>query len=216
MKPDQPRNFSAFDHWLSGVDYALKAMTGVLALSRPNPAQEVPDMVLDEVDRKKSAELMRVNYAGEVCAQALYQGQSLTTQEPNVRSMLLKAAMEEIDHLVWCKTRLYELESYTSYLNFFWYGGSFLMGIFVGLFPNPVNLGFVAETERQVGLHLNQHLQELPTKDLRSQAILSQMQLDEAKHETQAREEGGEMLPMPIQRLMKLTSKVMTVTARWV
>lgn len=210
------RNFSAFDHWLSRVDYALKAMTGVFALPRLNPGKEVPDMVLEEADRKKSAALMRVNYAGEVCAQALYQGQSLTARDPNVRSMLLKAATEEVDHLVWCKTRIYELESYTSYLNILWYGGSFFIGAFVGLFPNAVNLGFIAETERQVSTHIDAHLAEMPTKDLRSRAILSQMQLDEEQHEIQARQAGGEMLPMPIQWVMKLTSKIMTVTAKYI
>jgi 3-demethoxyubiquinol 3-hydroxylase len=212
----ESRNFSNFDRWLSNVDRGLKAMMRLADSDRPSPAQEIPDLILDESDRKKSAALMRINHIGEVCAQALYQGQSLTTRNQETHSMLLKAATEEIDHLIWCQKRLYELNSRSSYLIFFWYSGSFLIGTMVGLFPNSINLGFIAETERQVSAHLDEHLEKMAIKDLRSRAILSQMRKDEQEHGDRALQEGGETLPTPVQRLMTAASKVMTITAFWI
>lgn len=212
------RHFSSFDRWLSCFDRGLKAILNVNSAnsSRSNPAKEIPDLVLDETERKKSAGLMRVNHTGEICAQALYQGQSLAMRNQRTCETLLQAAAEEIDHLIWCQQRLRELNSHTSYLNFFWYTGSFLMGTLVGLFPNETNLGFVIETEQQVSAHLKKHLEILPSKDLRSRGILEQMLIDEQQHATYALKAGGKALPISIGRMMKITSKIMTKTAYFV
>ena len=183
---------------------------------RTNPAQDVPDMVLSEQEQKKSAALLRVDHAGEICAQALYQGQSLTARKQNTRELLLQSAQEEVDHLAWCQTRLNELNSHPSYLNFLWYSGSFFIGLLFGLFPDKLNLGFVAETEHQVGKHLESHLEALPSKDLRSRAILEQMYLDEQQHGAQALQSGGEALPNAMRLVMKATAKIMTNTAYWI
>jgi ubiquinone biosynthesis monooxygenase Coq7 len=156
---------------------------------------------------------MRVNHAGEVSAQALYQGQGLTARDPAVREAMAEAADEEVDHLAWCEERLDELRSHTSYLNPFWYLGSFSIGACAGLCGDRWSLGFVAETERQVVRHLESHLQQLPAADERSRRILAQMQEDEARHATTALEAGGAELPRPIRSLMQLCSRVMTTTA---
>lgn len=210
------RNFSSLDQWITSFDQGLKATLGSAVSKRPNPAQNITDHILTEKDQKKAAALMRVNHVGEICAQALYQGQSLTVPAKPIRHLLLQSAQEEIDHLVWCQERLAELNSHPSYLNFLWYGGAFLIGVTFGLSPREVNLGFVAETERQVIIHIDKHLETLPPKDLRSRAILAQMRADEAHHAISALNAGGKSLPRGIQLLMRATAKVMTTVAYWI
>jgi len=197
-------------------DRGLRAITHKATPHRINPAKDIPDLVLSKHEEKKSAALLRVDHAGEICAQALYQGQSLTTQNAKTRQLLLEAAQEEVDHLAWCQTRLQELNSHISYLSFFWYSGSFIIGLLFGLCPDRLNLGFVAETEHQVTKHLEEHLEALSPKDLRSRAILEQMRVDEQQHATLALTSGGETLPKPMRLGMKMIAKIMTTTAYWV
>lgn len=207
------RHFSSVDQWLISFDRGLKAILNQTPPDRPNPATDVPDIVLSQTEQKKSAALLRVDHAGEICAQALYQGQALTTRHEHTRKLLFQSAQEEMDHLAWCQTRLNELNSHPSYLNFLWYSGSFFIGMLFGLLPPKLNLGFVAETEHQVMKHLETHLEELPPKDLKSRAILEQMLTDEAQHATQALKSGGEALTDTITFIMKITAKIMTTTA---
>ena len=158
---------------------------------------------------------MRINHTGEVCAQALYQGQALTARLPQVRNRMERAAAEENDHLDWCEGRLQELDSRTSLLNPIWYAGSFAIGAAAGLAGDKWSLGFVAETEQQVGAHLDDHLNRLPERDSKSRAILEQMKEDEARHADQALKAGGAVLPGPIRFAMRLSSKIMTGTVYW-
>ena len=155
---------------------------------------------------------MRINHTGEVCAQALYQGQALTARLPGVRASMERAAQEENDHLVWCEERINELGNRTSYLNPLWYAGSFAIGAAAGIAGDKWSLGFVAETEHQVEAHLDDHLSQVPQSDQRTRAILEQMKEDEVSHATKALAAGGATLPGPIRQAMKLMSKVMTST----
>jgi ubiquinone biosynthesis monooxygenase Coq7 len=208
------RHYSLADQLLINFDTAIRTLFGKpVVTERPNPAQEIEDTELNDVDAAHIAGLMRVNHSGEVCAQALYQGQALTAKLPKVRESMERAAQEENDHLDWCESRLQELGSHTSYLNPFWYAGSFAIGATAGLVGDKWSLGFVAETERQVVKHLEGHLQQLPEQDARSRAILEQMQIDEAQHGTVAINAGGAELPLPIKKMMGLTSKIMTTIA---
>ena len=160
--------------------------------------------------------MMRVNHAGEVSAQALYQGQGMTARSQGVRESMKNAAAEEVDHLVWCQQRLAELGSHTSYLNPFWYLGSLSFGIMAGLAGDRWSLGFIAETEHQVVRHIDEHLAALPVQDMKSRAILQQMRMDESRHATVAIESGAAELPRPVKQLMRFCSKVMTRTACWI
>ena len=153
---------------------------------------------------------MRVNHVGEVCAQALYQGQALTSRSEDVRLKMQEAATEEIDHLNWCYQRIEQLNSHTSYLNPLWYAGSFTLGVVAGLAGDKWSLGFLAETEKQVVKHLESHLERLPDQDLVSRAIVSQMAIDEAKHADMAEENGAEELPEAVKELMRATASIMT------
>jgi 3-demethoxyubiquinol 3-hydroxylase len=180
---------------------------------RANPGNFVDSDRLSESDRKESATLMRINHAGEVSAQALYQGQAVTASSPMVKETLLRSAREEIDHLKWCQKRVSELGSHTSYLGPVWYGGSYTIGIMAGMMGDDWNLGFVAETEKQVVNHLESHLSRLPKNDDKSRAILEQMRDDENKHASVAMEQGAKELPDPVKRIMKLLSRMMTETA---
>ena len=155
---------------------------------------------------------MRINHTGEVCAQALYQGQAMTAKLPNIRQSMEAAAREEIDHLAWCEDRLRELDSQTSYLNPLWYTMSFGLGAIAGLAGDRWSLGFVAETEEQVCGHLQDHLTKLPSQDEKSKAILGQMLIDEKKHGDSARSAGGSELPLPLKKAMGLVSEVMKKT----
>jgi ubiquinone biosynthesis monooxygenase Coq7 len=159
---------------------------------------------------------MRVNHAGEVAAQGLYHGQSLVARDPSIRALLERAGREEADHMAWCETRLKELGSRPSLLQPVWYVGSFAIGVAAGLASDPVSLGFLAETERQVEHHLDSHLEQLPPEDRRSRDILEAMRNDEQAHGELATQSGAVTLPAPIRRLMHATSRVMTTTARWI
>lgn len=211
------RNYSPFDRLLMQVDKAARTLLGPPPVGeRPNPADSFSDADLCEEDRRKVSALMRVNHAGEVSAQALYQGQALTAKLLEVRGKMERAAREENDHLAWCQRRLGELGSHTSFLNPLWYVGSLAIGALAGLAGDRWSLGFVAETERQVVIHLEEHLERLPAQDHKSRAILARMKEDEAHHATTALRAGGAELPQPVKRIMRLSSKVMTTTAYYI
>ena len=210
------RNYSPIDHLLINLDQALRTVAGKPSVTeRANPADAHAENELSTTQKQTVARLMRVNHAGEVAAQALYQGQALTTHTPEVREKMQRAAQEENDHLDWCETRIKEMDSHTSILNPAWYIGSFAIGALAGLAGDKWSLGFVAETEHQVVKHLEEHLRQLPPQDVKSHAILEQMRRDESQHATTALEAGGAPLPTPIKHLMQLTSQVMTRTAYW-
>ena len=208
------RQFSLLDKLISEADSVLKTITsrGNHA-SRPSPSKDHSDTDLSEPQRRHVAGLMRVNHTGEVCAQALYQGQALTAKLPTVREDMEQAAREEVDHLVWCEERLQELDSHTSYLNPAWYGMSFALGALAGAIGDKVSLGFVAATEERVCSHLREHLQQLPEDDRKSQLILQQMLEDEQRHGEKALEAGGTDFPKPLKDAMSSVSKLMTETS---
>lgn len=211
------RHYSPIDQFLIHADTALRTIAGKpLATHRPYPADGIEDCTLNASESKHVAGLMRVNHSGEVSAQALYQGQSITARNVEVREKLQQAALEENDHLVWTENRLKELGERTSLLNPLWYTGSFAIGAFAGALGDKWNLGFLAETEHQVVRHLDEHLGKLPVADERSRAILEQMKVDEARHATTALDHGGAALPLPVKKLMQAMSKVMTRTAYWI
>lgn len=210
------RHYSVFDQFVHGLDQALHTIFGPAPeASRPNPAAALVEADLAASERELAGRLMRVNHAGEISAQALYQGQALTARLPTVRDKMEQAAVEENDHLAWTEERIRELGTHTSVLAPFWYAGSFTIGALAGIAGDKWSLGFVAETEHQVIRHLDSHLARLPEKDARSRAILEQMRVDEARHATTALAAGGTTLPEPVKQLMALTSKVMTTTAYW-
>lgn len=197
-------------------DQALRTVFGKPQVTeRTPPDTDLQQSELSKEEARHVAGLMRINHAGEVCAQALYQGQALTAKLPNVREKMERAAQEENDHLAWCENRLKELGDHTSYLNPFWYGGSFAIGALAGLAGDKWSLGFVVETERQVVKHLDSHLQQIPSQDEKSRAILEQMKIDEGHHATVALQAGGAELPTPVKKLMQTTSKLMTRTTYW-
>ena len=183
-------------------------------MRRPVPdSSAMNETELSAEEKKHAAGLMRVNHVGEVCAQALYQSQKLHAKSDDLKNKLEHAAIEEEDHLAWCERRLEELNSRPSLLNPVWYAGSFLLGSIAGLAGDKISLGFVAETEKQVEHHLDDHLKELPSNDHRSLAIVAQMRADEIAHGQMAIQEGGVELPSAVQQVMKTMAKVMTVTA---
>jgi len=197
-----------------GIDNALRMSSGESgAAQRANPAKSVAEVVMDETHRRHAAGLMRINHAGEICAQALYAGQAATARNPEVKAGMQKAADEEIDHLSWCKERLDELESHPSLLAPLWYAGSFAIGAAAGLAGDGWSLGFLKETENQVEAHLESHIARLPAEDARSRAILDQMKIDEAKHAKMAENAGAFDLPLPLRKLMKLTAGAMKAIA---
>ncbi|MTI64452.1 2-polyprenyl-3-methyl-6-methoxy-1,4-benzoquinone monooxygenase [Methylophaga sp.] len=211
------RHYSLFDKFIIEFDKALTTVAGQPeTTSRPTPGEELEETELTALERKQSAGLMRVNHAGEVSAQALYQGQALTAKLPKVREAMEVAAREENDHLVWCQQRLDALSSHTSVLNPFWYAGSFTLGAIAGKIGDKWSLGFVAETEKQVVEHIDGHLKIISERDQKSRAVLEQMKIDEAQHGTKALEAGGAMLPTPVTKLMGLVSKVMTRSSYWI
>lgn len=206
------RSLNPIDHLICHIDTAVRTLIipRQRVSSRPIPGALLPEASLSEKERLHVAGLMRINHSGEVCAQGLYQGQSLTARLDKVRCQMQQAALEEVDHLAWCETRLRELDSRPSYLNPFWYLGSLCIGAMAGFAGDQYSLGFVAETEKQVTAHLADHLMRLPAQDLKSQAILDSMQEDERHHADIAIEAGAVELAKPIQLLMRLVSKVMT------
>ena len=211
------RQYSPLDQLLMGVDVGVRTLFGQPKITeRSNPAQGEAEAELSDAERQLAGRLMRINHAGEVAAQGLYQGQALTARLPQVRQQMERAALEENDHLDWCEKRATELGSHVSILNPAWYAGSAAIGALAGLAGDKWSLGFVAETEKQVVKHLEEHLEQLPEHDTKSRAILEQMKEDEGHHATVALEAGGAELPYPVKKLMGLTSKIMTRTAFWI
>ncbi len=210
----QERHLTPLDRFLSGVNDALRTVAVPAGRSaRANPAEGVDETDLDARAKTHAAGLMRVNHAGEIAAQGLYQGHAAVARDAAISEQMQHAADEEFDHLAWCEQRLTELDAEPSKLSPLWYAGSFVMGSASGLFGDKWSLGFIAETERQVCDHLTSHLQRLPEEDARSRAIVRQMRDEEQQHGENAIDAGAAELPKPIRKLMQLTSKIMTKTA---
>ena len=210
------RQYTGVDKLIHSFDQALRSLVpGTTSSQRENPAKLV-ETQLTVSDARHVAGLMRVNHSGEVCAQALYHGQALTAKLPNVRREMEQAAIEEQDHLAWCEDRLQELDSHTSLLNPVWYGLSFGMGAIADIAGDKYSLGFVAETERQVSMHLQHHINQLPAQDERSRRILEQMNEDELHHRDTALAAGGVDLPLPVKIAMTGISKLMTKTSYYI
>ncbi len=211
------RDYTPLDQFVMGLDQGLRTLFGPPQVTeRPSPAAGLPDTELGERERRHVARLMRINHTGEVCAQGLYQGQALTARLAETRASMARSAQEENDHLDWCGHRIKELGDRKSLLNPLWYVSSLAIGAAAGLAGDKWSLGFVVETERQVENHLDGHLAEVPTDDLRTRAILQQMKADEIHHAELAQASGGVELPAPVKLAMKLTAKVMTGTVYWV
>ena len=210
------RHLSPIDNLIVNFDQGLRTIFGKPDVTeRADPANNIDENELSDADRKLSAGLMRINHAGEVAAQALYQGQALTARNNNVKEQMQHSAQEEYDHLDWCEKRVKALGSHTSHFNPLWYTGSLAIGAFAGAIGDKWSLGFVVETEKQVGKHLQEHLKQLPKNDNKSRAVLEQMDIDEAEHAEKAKNAGAADLPQPIKEAMKTVSKVMTTTARY-
>jgi ubiquinone biosynthesis monooxygenase Coq7 len=201
------------DRFIAEFDRALRAVAGVAQASRPSPAEDVAENPMEAGPRAHAAALMRVNHVGEVCAQALYQGQALTARNPTARQALEKAAREEEDHLAWSADRIRELGGRLSLLNPLWYVSSFAIGAAAGALGDKWNFAFLAETERQVEEHLAGHLDTLPAEDRRTRAVVEAMRADEARHRASAVELGAAELPEPVKHAMRIASKVMTTVA---
>ena len=214
MNPFAKSSQHPIDGFIIEFDRALRSIVGATPMRRPVPdSSAMSETELSADEKKHAAGLMRVNHVGEVCAQALYQSQKLHAKSDDLKNKLEHAAIEEEDHLAWCERRLEELDSRPSLLNPVWYAGSFVLGSIAGLAGDKISLGFVAETEKQVEHHLDDHLKELPSNDHRSRAIVAQMRADEIAHGQMAIQEGGVELPSAIQSVMKTMAKIMTVTA---
>lgn len=203
---------SPLDDFLSAADNALRTLSGAVSASRRTPGN-AGDALVSPQERDHAAGLMRVNHAGEVCAQALYSGQALVTRDPAVRAALESAGAEERDHLAWCRERLGELDARPSLLDPFWFAGSFALGVASGLAGDKWSLAFLVETERQVEQHLHGHLDRLPPGDARSRAIVEQMKADEARHGQAGQALGAAELPAPLKSAMRSVAGVMTRTA---
>ena len=211
------RQKSGIDRLVEGADVVLKTLSsGTAAAERPSPADAVVDSSDDATQKRHIAGLMRVNHTGEVCAQALYQGQALAARSNDTRHKLLSAAQEEADHLAWCEARLQELDAEPSKLNPLFYAASFALGAATALAGDKVSLGFVHATEERVASHLRAHLKALPGEDRKSQLVLQQMLTDEERHGAEALEHGGEEFPRPIKDVMTIASQVMTRTTYWI
>jgi len=204
MFPDRP---------IIEFDKALRTLFAPASTRRPLPGKQVPETSLSEAERAHAAALMRINHVGEVCAQALYQGQALTSRQPDLRHALEQAAGEETEHLAWTERRLADFGDRKSLLNPLWYLGALSIGIAAGALGDDWSLGFLAETERQVEAHLDRHLEQLPAEDARSRAIVEQMRLDERAHAATAEELGARPLPTAVKLAMKFASWVMVRTA---
>lgn len=200
------------DKFINGFDQMLRVVCppDSRISERANPAKSIPIPILNDKQRKHVAGLMRVNHAGEVCAQALYQGQAMTARSLHTQKHMQQAVKEEIDHLAWCEERLQELDSKPSILNPFWYLGSLSIGAIAGILGDPISLGFVEETELQVTSHLEKHIDQLPIEDVRSHTILSQMKTDEMAHAAMAAHAGSLELPYVVKKMMRWSSRVMT------
>jgi ubiquinone biosynthesis monooxygenase Coq7 len=201
------------DRIIIELDKALRTLLAEPRSVRPHPGEELDDAELQARDKRHAAALMRVNHCGEICAQALYNGQALTSRDEETTAALRQAALEETEHLAWCQQRIRELGGRTSMLNPLWYGGSFALGAAAGALGKRWNLGFLAETERQVGWHLTKHLARLPEHDAKSRAVLVQMHADETAHADNAVRHGAAELPRPVKAAMRRASRIMTETA---
>jgi len=212
------RNFTLVDRFINEIDVAIRTLIPPKnrVSNRLSPALYQKEADLNEQQKKHISGLLRVNHSGEVCAQALYQGQALTAKLEKTREKMAKAAEEEVDHLAWCEQRLYELNAKPSLLNAFWYTGSLFIGALAGFAGDKYSLGFVAETEYQVSNHLQNHLKLLPEKDLKTKAILDQMYEDETHHADTAVEAGAVELPQAIKTLMSVTSKLLTKSSYYI
>ena len=204
------------DQLIIGFDRALRTVFANAQTVRPVPGDAQPEAEMSEEERRHAAALMRVNHCGEICAQALYQGQALMSDNEAIKKALSGAAQEETEHLAWTERRIAELGGRKSLLNPLWYGGSLAIGMLAARFGDRANLGFLAETERQVEAHLKSHLTRLPEQDLRSREIVEQMKVDEVAHAETALQLGGAELPGPVKAAMKASSKLMTGVAYWV
>jgi ubiquinone biosynthesis monooxygenase Coq7 len=200
------------DRLIIGFDRALRTLCGPAVSMRPVPGGNLPNPELSAAEKRHAAALMRVNHSGEVCAQALYQGQALTARDVAARTTLEHAAAEETEHLAWTAQRIDELGGRVSVLNPFFYAGSFAIGAISGLLGDKWNMGFLAETERQVEGHLDGHLEQLPVQDEKSRAIVAQMKEDEARHANTALAHGAAELPEPVKQAMRISSRLMTVS----
>ncbi|MBL8471163.1 MAG: 2-polyprenyl-3-methyl-6-methoxy-1,4-benzoquinone monooxygenase [Rhodocyclaceae bacterium] len=204
------------DRFIIEFDKALRAIVGPHPSSRPTPGNDLPDAELTPEEKRHVGALMRVNHVGEICAQALYQGQALTSKDASVRATFKQAAWEETEHLAWTERRIADMGGRKSLLNPLWYSGALAIGVLAGKFGDRWNLGFLAETERQVEAHLAGHIDRLPKSDAKSAAILDQMRADEAKHARTAIALGGADLPAPVRLMMRASAKLMTSTAYYV
>lgn len=203
------------DRFIVSFDRSLRTLFAP-AVSPRQPGDDLPEGEMTPAERAHAAALMRVNHTGEVCAQALYQAQALTARGSEAQGALERAAAEETEHLAWTERRIEALGGRKSLLNPLWYAGSFAAGAAAGLLGDRWNLGFLAETERQVVEHLEGHMQALPPSDRKSRAVVGEMRLDEARHATTALEHGGSELPAPARALMRVASAVMTRTTYWI
>lgn len=203
------------DCFVNILDNGVKTVLTPVVAERESPAHDTPETDMSDAERRHAAALMRVNHCGEVCAQALYQGQALFARDPQVSEALQHAADEEIDHLAWTAERIHQLDGRQSLLNPLWYGGSFAIGAVAALLSDKISLGFVAETENQVSAHLQSHLHKLPLQDHKSRRIVEQMDKDEQAHATSAMSLGGAELPQPVRDLMHLMGRTMTGSSYW-
>lgn len=213
----EERRLGPLDRLISGIDSALRAASSKpTPASRPNPAAGIAESELTADEKSHSAALMRVNHAGEIAAQGLYQGHAVVARNRQTERQMLEAADEELDHLGWCEERLSELGSHPSKLRPLWFTGAWTIGAASGILGDKWSLGFIEETERQVSEHLSGHLERLPESDAKSRAIVKKMRDEEELHGANARDAGAAELPPPVRRLMRLTAKVMTGTAYWI
>ena len=204
------------EQFIITFDAGLRTLFASAHGARRRPDADLEEPALDDVSKHHAAALMRINHVGEVCAQALYSGQAITSKNPQIVKALQHAAAEETDHLAWCEARINELGGRKSLLNPLWYVGSFTLGAVAGALGDRWNLGFLAETENQVAAHLQNHLQQLSNADIKTRTIVNQMQQDEAAHASEANALGASELPAPIKVSMKIASKIMTKTAYYI
>ena len=204
------------DHLILTLENGLRTVFADSATVRETPGKQLPEAALSDAEKRHAAALMRVNHVGEVCAQALYQGQAITARNPEARQVLAHAAREEVEHLAWCESRVQALGGRKSLLNPLWYTGSLAIGVTAGVLGDKWNLGFLAETEHQVEAHLDSHLGKLPEQDAKSRAVVEQMKSDEARHADTAARYGAAALPAPVTGAMQIMGKVMTSLAYWI
>jgi len=217
IPPMDDRQLSPLDRILSGIDTALRSAThSPIRAARPNPAENIAETTLSKQEKAHAAGLMRVNHAGEIAAQGLYQGHAALARDAAIEQQMKRAADEELDHLGWCEERLTELDSAPSKLRPIWYAGAFAIGAASGVLGDKWSLGFIEETERQVSAHLTGHLDQLPAKDARSRAIVTQMRDEEEEHGANANAAGAAALPAPARELMRVCAKIMTRAAYWI